>query len=130
MISLRDRTCPECDTSFHGRVDKKFCSDICRTAFNNRLNSCQNNYIRNINNILKRNRRILTGLNPRGKNRIRLEKLKSLGFNFDYYTSTHRTKDGAQYFYCYDQGYLPIEKDYCLLVVKKDFSAQPLHPKR
>lgn len=130
MTSLKDRVCAECHAPFRGRADKKFCSDLCRTAFNNRLNSNQNSYIRNINNILRRNRRILTELNPRGKNRIRLEKLKSLGFNFDYYTSIYRTKDGAQYFYCYDQGYLPIEKDYCLLVVKKDFSATPLYPKR
>lgn len=124
MTSLKDRICPECHARFHGRVDKKFCSDTCRIAFNNRLNSHQNNYVRNVNNILRRNRRILTQLNPRGKNRIRLEKLQSLGFNFDYYTSTCRTRDGAQYFYCYDQGYLPIEKDYCLLVVKKDFSTR------
>ncbi len=122
MTSLKDRVCLECHAPFHGRVDKKFCSDLCRTAHNNRINSSENNYIRNVNNILKRNRRILTELNPRGKSRIRLEKLKNLGFNFDYYTSTYRTKDGSQYFYCYDQGYLPVGKDYCILVVKKVFS--------
>ena len=33
----------------------------------------------------------------------------------------YKTRDGAQYFYCYDQGYLPIERDWYLLVVKKEF---------
>ena len=44
------------------------------------------------------------------------------GFDFQYFTSTYTTKDGAQYFYCYEQGYLPIEKEFFLLVVKKEFS--------
>jgi hypothetical protein len=120
MTSLKDRMCPECHAAFRGRIDKKFCSDICRIAHNNRLNSDDNNYVRNVNNILRKNRRILTQLNPEGKNRIRIDRLKSKGFNFEYYTSTYKTKEGSLYFYCYEQGYLPIERDYCLLVVKKD----------
>jgi hypothetical protein len=122
MTSLQDKTCLECLYPIKGRADKKFCSDLCRTAYNNRLNSARNNLIKNVNNILRRNRRILTELNPDGKKRVSLEKLKARGFNFDYFTSTYRTKAGVQYFYCYDQGYLPIEKDYCLLVVRKDFT--------
>jgi hypothetical protein len=120
MTSLKDRMCPECHAGFRGRIDKKFCSDTCRIAHNNRLNSDDNNYVRNVNNILRKNRRILTQLNPEGKNKIRIDKLKSKGFNFEYYTSTYKTKEGSLYFYCYEQGYLPIERDYCLLVVKKD----------
>ena len=122
MTSLTDRICRECDAPFRGRIDKKFCSDLCRIAHNNRLNSNQNNYVRNVNNILRKNRRILTELNPSGKNRIRIDKLKDKGFNFDYFTSTYKTREGALYFYCYEQGYLPIERDFCLLVVKKDFT--------
>ena len=117
-----DQTCIECGTAFKGRVDKKFCSDQCRTAHNNRLKSIENDYIKDVNNILRKNRRILVELNPDGKSRVKRDKLKSKGFDFAYYTSTYTTKDGAQYFYCYDQGYLPIEKDHCLLVVKKDFN--------
>jgi hypothetical protein len=60
-------------------------------------------------------------LNPEGKNRVSLNKLKLKGFDFNYFTTTYRTKEGAQYFYCYEHGYLPIEGDSFLLVVKKDF---------
>lgn len=122
MTTQEDQICIECSTAFKGRIDKKFCSDQCRTAYNNRQKSIENNYIRDVNNILKKNRRILLYFNPEGKNRISRDKLKSKGFDFNYYTSTYTTKEGAQYFYCYEQGYLPIEKDQCLLVIKKDFN--------
>ena len=122
MPSPQERSCIECASPFKGRIDKKFCSDPCRIAFNNRLNSDDINDVRSINNILRKNRRILMDLNPTGKNKVSHEKLKSKGFNFSYFTSTYKTKEGAQYCYCYEQGYLPIEKDYYLLVIKKEFS--------
>ena len=120
MTSLKDKTCLECSHAFIGRIDKKFCSDQCRIAFNNRLNSAGNNYMKNVNNILRKNRRILNELNPDGKNRVSRERLKARGFNFQYFTSTYETREGAQYFYCYDQGYLPLEKELVLLVVRKE----------
>ena len=122
MTPLEDQICLECGTSFKGRVDKKFCSDQCRTTYNNRLRSLENKYIKDVNNILRKNRRILLQFNPDGKSRVNREKLKAKGFDFNFYTSTYTTKEGAQYFYCYDQGYLPIEKGQCLLVIKKDFN--------
>jgi predicted nucleic acid-binding Zn ribbon protein len=123
MPSLpEEKRCLECDAPFRGRIDKKFCSDLCRVAFNNRLNRDGFSYVRNINNILRKNRRILMALNPTGKNKVSCEKLKAKGLNFNYFTSTYKTKDGAQYCYCYEQGYLPIENNYYLLVIKKEFS--------
>ena len=35
-------TCPECGDKLKGRADKKFCSDACRNAYNNKLNSDAN----------------------------------------------------------------------------------------
>jgi hypothetical protein len=122
MAPLETRICIECSAEFKGRIDKKYCSDQCRTAFNNRLNSDETTYVRNVNNILRKNRRILIELNPDGKSRVNGSKLKAKGFDFTYFTSTYTTKEGSQYFYCYEQGYLPIEKDFYLLVVKKDFA--------
>lgn len=122
MTSIIDKVCLECEGTFKGRIDKKFCSDQCRISYNNKLNSDVNNYVRNVNNILRKNRRILTELNPEGKSRISHDKLKARGFDFRYFTSTYTTKEGARYMYCYEQGYLPIEKDQYLLVIKKDFS--------
>lgn len=122
MDSQNNQVCTECGIAFKGRADKKFCSDQCRTSYNNKQKSIEHRYIRDVNLILKKNRRILLHFNPEGKSRVTRDKLKSKGFDFNYFTSTYTTKEGAQYFYCYEQGYLPIEKDQCLLVVKKDFN--------
>ncbi|SRR5690606_11579275 len=120
MPSQPSRTCLECGEPFRGRIDKKFCSDTCRVAFNNRLNSDDTRYVRNINNILRRNRRILISMNPTGKSKVSYERLRSSGFDFNHFTSTYRTRNGSQYYYCYEQGYLPIDDNLFLLVIKKD----------
>jgi len=117
-----EKKCLECGEKIVGRADKKFCSDQCRISYNNRLNSDETNYVRNVNNILRKNRRILIELNTSGKSRISRDRLAEKGFDFTYYTSTYTTKEGSQYFYCYEQGYLPVDKNFYLLVVKKEFS--------
>jgi len=121
MPSLSERSCLECGEPFKGRIDKKFCSDVCRIAFNNRLNSDDTSYVRSINSILRKNRRILMSMNPTGKNKVSFHKLQSRGFDFNYFTSIYKTREGSQYYYCYEHGYLPIENDCFLLVIKKEF---------
>lgn len=122
MTTLVEKKCLECGEKIIGRADKKFCSDQCRIGYNNKLNSDETNYVRNVNNILRKNRRILLDLNTTGKTRVNHDKLAHKGFDFSYYTSTYTTKEGSLYFYCYEQGYLPVDKNYYLLVVKKDFT--------
>ena len=61
------KTCLECGDKIIGREDKKFCSDGCRNAYNNKMNKDQNNLMRNINNKLRKNYRILCELNPEEK---------------------------------------------------------------
>ncbi len=115
------KQCVECGEKIIGRADKKFCSDQCRNIYNNRLNSDVNNYVRNVNNILRKNRRILAELNPTGKTKIKKEKLLVQGFNFNYFTNTYITKTGNIYYFCYDQGYLEIENDFYALVKKQEY---------
>ena len=116
------RKCPECGDEIIGRADKKFCSDQCRNTYNNRLNTEASNTVRNINNILRKNRRILQDLNKQsGKTMVTKDTLLSSGFNFTYHTHTYTTKKGDVYQFCYEQGYLYIEdKDLFLLVTNKD----------
>ncbi len=116
-----ERNCPECGEKIKGRVDKKFCSDLCRNSFNNRSNSDTNNFMRSINTILRRNRKILEELNPEGKSKIQKDKLIAKGFNFNYYTNTYLTKTGNQYFFCYEYGYLRLEGDYFALVKRQEW---------
>lgn len=121
MQTLVEKRCRECNTKLIGRADKKFCSDQCRTSFNNKLNGDENNYVRNVNNILRRNRRILKELNKTGKSKVSRERLNERGFEFSYHTSSYKTKEGSLYYYCYEQGYLPVENNYYLLVVRKEY---------
>jgi hypothetical protein len=114
------KSCQECGDPLKGRTDKKFCSDQCRAAFNNRLNSDETNFVRNVNNLIRKNRRILTRLNASGKTKVSRSTLAEKGFDFMYFTSTHTTKDGAICYYCYEQGYLPVEKEQFLLVTRED----------
>ncbi|NLP57127.1 hypothetical protein [Lutibacter sp. B1] len=113
------KNCLECGEPLNGRIDKKFCSDYCRNTYNNKINKESKNLIRNINNRLRKNHRILSELNTLGKTKVTRKKLLDDNFDFDFITSIYTTKAGNTYFYVYDQGYLPIENDYFLLI-KKD----------
>jgi predicted nucleic acid-binding Zn ribbon protein len=113
--------CPNCGASINGRVDKKFCSDYCRNTFNNKKNSDVNNYMRNVNNALRKNRRILATMNVHQKTKVPKKKLLQAGFNFEYYTNVYETRKGSKYFFCYDQGYLTIDDKFLTLVVKQDY---------
>ncbi len=116
-----DRLCPECGDKIIGREEKKFCSDACRNYFNNKINKDTTNYMRNINNKLRRNYRILAEVNSEGKTKTTKAKLISKGFDFDYFTNLLNTKTGNTYYFVYEQGYMPLENDYYILV-KKDIS--------
>jgi len=118
---MNKRECNECGQKLLGRIDQKFCSDYCRNTFNNKLNSDSTKYIRRINNILRKNRRVLSGLNPNGKTTVDGISLAEEGFNFHYYTNVYTTKKGSTYVFCYDQGYLKLEGDQYMLVHKQDY---------
>lgn len=113
------KTCPECGDKIIGRADKKYCSDACRSSANNKLNSDQVNLVRNINNQLRKNHRILEQLNPEEKTKTTRDKLIQQGFDFNLFTSIYTTKAGTVYYFVYDQGYLPLEGDYFALVKRK-----------
>ena len=87
------RSCPECGEKIIGRSDKKFRCDQCRNTYNNKLNSDASNTVRNINNILRKNRRVLQSLTKQsGKTMVSKDILLSKGFNFTYHTHTYTTK--------------------------------------
>ncbi len=116
------KQCLECDEPIKGRADKKFCSDLCRNAYNNKLNSDSTNYVRNINNMLRKNRRILEELVPEETAKASKAKLLQKGFNFQYYTNIYTTKKNVSYYFCYEYGYLPIENDFYFLVKRKEYT--------
>lgn len=114
-----NKTCLECNEKIVGREDKKFCSDGCRNSYNNKINKDSNNYMRNVNNKLRKNYRILLEANPEGKSKITKTKMLIKGFDFEYFTNILNTNTGNTYHFVYDQGYRNLEDDYIMLVKKE-----------
>lgn len=111
-----NKVCLECEEKIVGRADKKFCNDYCRNAYNNRINKDSKNLIRNINNRLRRNYRILEGINPGKKAKTTRDRLVDRGFDFEYITQQYTTRSGTVYYFVYDLGYLPLNNDLYVIV--------------
>jgi predicted nucleic acid-binding Zn ribbon protein len=116
-----EKKCLTCGKTLQGRTDKKFCNDYCRNAYNNSLKSSDSNVVRNINNALIKNRRILQHiLGEEEMAKATKEKLSTQGFVFKYGTHTYTNKKGNIYFFCYEYGYLPLESEWFLIVKRKE----------
>lgn len=115
-----ERKCLECHGTLVGRIDKKFCDDACRSNYNKSRESERLSYVRTVNSILKKNRKILEELNPGGKTKVAAKRLQRRGFDFTYFTHIYETSKGSQYRFCYEHGYLILPYDMVLLVKKRE----------
>ena len=116
-----ERKCLQCEAKLHGRRDQKFCSDQCRVEYNNILNRDVSKFMTNVNNLLRKNRRILEKMNPSGKAKVTKTQLLDEGFNFSYFTNEYVTKAGKAYRFVYEQGYLELEEGLYALVQKHEY---------
>ncbi len=122
ITDLQPKPCLSCGKPVKGRTDKKFCDDYCRNNYNNQLKSGSTNLVRNINNALTKNRRVLDSLIAEGEDMAKTtkEKLLQKGFQFKYMTHQYNNKKGNTYYFCYDLGYLPLDNDWYLIVKRKE----------
>jgi hypothetical protein len=114
----KEKSCQTCGRHIRGRTDKRFCNDACRNSFHNQVNAVSNNYIRQINHLLQRNRRILASL-IRGnaqKAKIEHKQLVELGYHFQYYTHERTNRKGNSYRFCYDYGYQLLSENVLMIV--------------
>jgi hypothetical protein len=116
MTDQSPQTCAYCGKEIIGRVDKKFCDDTCRTSYHNLQKKEESAHIRPVNSVLKKNRDILKSLNKTGKTKVHKDVLQKAGFDFNYLTRLYTTQKGSTYYFCYDQGYLPIDNGWYVLV--------------
>jgi hypothetical protein len=77
--------------------------------------------MRNVNNILRKNRRILLQYNPHGKAKIQKNALLEKGFKFNYFTNEYITQTGKKYKFCYEQGYIELDEQKLALVHKQEY---------
>ena len=102
---IMERKCIECGSKLLGRIDQKFCSDYCRTSFNNQKNRDVSKVVRNTNNCLKRNRKILKNLIVNKYETINRAVMVQFGFDFRFFTGRDLDKNGQERFYIYDLAY-------------------------
>lgn len=124
MDEGEEKLCLCCKKRIVGRSDKKFCSDECRTLFNNRKYRADNKEMLKIDHILKKNRSILNALYFKGKTESNIIELISMGFNFDFITSIKPGNEiDSPGFGCYEY-YCTIKEDGTIVLSKSDFILQ------
>lgn len=118
------RTCPVCQSVLSGRMDKKYCSDQCRSLANNKNKMEAQRILLLTNQALRKNRTILKTLCPQGKATVRKEILLSMGFSPAAFTSIFVTRSKQVYYLCYDYGYTPImegQTEKALIVSRQEY---------
>jgi len=116
-----EKACLECNEPLGpGREDRKFCNDLCRTAFNNkkrkeplpvpayvhRGTDWRPDFYQKINSIISHNRDILEHLCEAGFRDLHKHDLEGYGFNLKYFSSEyHDPEHDELYRFCYDHGY-------------------------
>lgn len=113
------KECKECGKELKGRSDKKFCDSVCRNTYNNRSHSINSSYVRNVNSILKNNRKILKSFVEQGIQQVQLQLLQSVGFDFQHVTAVQRAQDQDLY-YCYELGYVKSENKESITILISD----------
>jgi hypothetical protein len=118
------KKCLACNKTLRGRADKKFCDDYCRSNYNNlqKIKDKPDEFVKNINNTLLKNRKILLSILPETEEmaKVTADKLLEKGFVFKYHTHTYKNKKDQVYFFCYEYGYLPLGENWYLVVRRKE----------
>ena len=125
---MEEKLCLNCGEPVgSGRRDKKYCSDACKTDYNN--NKDKNapeemsvaDYIKKIQVILEKNRQVLDEALGKGRDKRSFEKrdIMGRGFNFKYFTSRAPTREGDIYCFCFEMGFREFE-DETIVVVRRE----------
>lgn len=109
---MQTRTCQNCKEPINGRVDQKFCSPYCKSAYHYEANKLKPKKLFNqINDQLKTNRKILAAYNKSGKSSVRQERLIQEGFNPRIFTHYWKAKNGNTYLFVYEYGFMMIQEN-------------------
>jgi hypothetical protein len=125
------KTCLHCERPLVGRKDKRFCDDQCRATYNNDKRYTSETHIRQVNSVIRRNRKILKSLCPVGKATVRRVELEEMGYNFNYFSHIFPSK-GKVYYFCYDYGFTPIVEretiQKVLIIQQQDYMKRAFDP--
>lgn len=106
--------CLQCSNPIYvGRSIKKFCNPECKDKYNNAIKIKEQQEIKKVDTVLRRNRRVLKKLFDQKKSDklFQREELIREGFEFGFLTHVVVTKGKAnEITFCYDYGYREVEK--------------------
>ena len=105
-----NRYCKDCSKLLKGRIDKKFCNDSCRSNYNNQLNRNEDEALKMVNKILRKNKNILKHFYEGTQLELTNDMLTALDFNFKFATHQENDNEGKTYTYCYEYGYYSAEE--------------------
>lgn len=109
---MENKTCMQCSSPIKGRRDKKFCDDHCRNNYNNQLHLNTTLMMRQVHQILRKNRRILEKalLHYPAAEPFPIEVLLEEGFLPGYHTKFSVDSQGEIQYYCYEYAFKLIEQ--------------------
>jgi hypothetical protein len=126
---MEEKACLNCGLPVgQGRKDKKYCTDACKTEYNNRLKEQKQeviiipHYIAEINKIILNNWKVLHDcLGKQGYCKMRVRDLIGRGYNFKYHTAERvNDQDDKVYHFCYDVGYKVVADGEKVILVQND----------
>lgn len=118
---MTQQNCLQCGNEIKGRRDKKYCDDQCRNLHYNTRHGNEVLYMRNIHNLLRKNRRIIAELIPFNKHEhvVELDTLLLQGFTLKYHTHMQLHVDQPPIYYCYEYGY-QLLSDHQIKIFKQE----------
>jgi hypothetical protein len=101
----KQRVCLECGERIQGRMDKRFCTDHCRSNHYNKQHRNSLEVCSRINYCLRKNHKILSKLVRKSPVVVHRETLLAQGFDFGYITQLRAGEAGHEYRMLYDFSY-------------------------
>ncbi|MBP7346368.1 MAG: hypothetical protein KA952_07520 [Sediminibacterium sp.] len=119
-MEINPKQCLHCTKKIAGRTDKKFCSNHCRSSYHNQFYGDRSNYMRRVNGLLLRNRKILADLFAlhRAGTAVPLSELYVKGFSPTHFTHQQKKAKNQLFTYCYEFGYQMTGKD-CIKIIQQ-----------
>lgn len=121
------KLCPCCGRPVLGRSDKKFCGDACRSHYFRSQNEAFLVSIRQVDSILKRNRRILSRFwEKAGSGPVPVHRLQEAGFAPQFCTQVMSDAQGRDWQVVYDLGFRQTEEWVELIRLPENGRQKPL----
>ena len=109
ILKFPSSRCQECGSTLRGRMDKKFCNDVCRVR-QHRRSHVKSSTVKEVEKVLIRNWSLLVSLKDSVKDEMteegRMIWLRRKGFDFNFHTHVVPLQDGRMAIMCYDEGYV------------------------